>query len=56
MQRVCKYPLLLRELQKETPETDPTYPSIGKAMDDLQQYLSKINEILFLNLNFSSTV
>ena len=44
MQRVCKYPLLLRELQKETPKSDPTYISIGNAMDELQQYLSKINE------------
>jgi len=44
MQRICKYPLLLRELLKETPETNPCRSNIQNAMSDMEQYLNNINE------------
>jgi len=44
MQRICKYPLLLRELLKETEESDPFYGDISKAFSVIQDTITIINE------------
>lgn len=45
VQRVLKYPLLLRELRKETPETDPDYDNLTQALARMESVAAKINEV-----------
>ncbi len=35
-QRICKYPLLLKDLLKATPEDDPDYANIAEALKSVQ--------------------
>jgi len=44
MQRVCKYPLLLRELLKNTPEYHCDYKAISKALEMISATVSVIND------------
>jgi len=44
VQRACKYPLLLRELLKETPETHPDYSDLKEAFEAMQESCLKLNE------------
>eukprot|EP01090_Pellita_catalonica_P021835 TRINITY_DN827_c0_g1_i3.p2 TRINITY_DN827_c0_g1~~TRINITY_DN827_c0_g1_i3.p2 ORF type:complete len:424 (-),score=94.27 TRINITY_DN827_c0_g1_i3:2221-3492(-) len=44
VQRVCKYPLLLRELIKHTPKDHPDYEKLLQAYDKMEQSVSSINE------------
>jgi len=43
MQRICKYPLLLKELQKATPQTHADYENVSKAMAEMTQVVQTIN-------------
>lgn len=45
VQRVLKYPLLLRELRKETPENDPDYDNLTEALERMQTVAEKINQV-----------
>ncbi|KJE89238.1 hypothetical protein CAOG_000751 [Capsaspora owczarzaki ATCC 30864] len=45
IQRICKYPLLLRELIKHTPETHPDFADITEAMDAMNSVTIYINEM-----------
>ena len=45
MQRICKYPLLFRELLKHTPEGHPDRAPLEKASDVLKDVTLQINEI-----------
>eukprot|EP01104_Vermistella_antarctica_P020636 TRINITY_DN8912_c0_g1_i1.p1 TRINITY_DN8912_c0_g1~~TRINITY_DN8912_c0_g1_i1.p1 ORF type:complete len:477 (+),score=114.02 TRINITY_DN8912_c0_g1_i1:90-1433(+) len=44
VQRICKYPLLLREVLKYTPDTHPDYAPLVEALDKLGEVASDINE------------
>lgn len=44
VQRACKYPLLLRELLKETPESHPDYNDLKIAFEAMQESCLKLNE------------
>lgn len=44
IQRICKYPLLLRELIKYTPEDWPSYPDLLKALDTMKGIAHNVNE------------
>lgn len=44
VQRVCKYPLLLKELLKNTPETHPDYADLNEAHEAMQNSCLKLNE------------
>lgn len=44
VQRICKYPLFLRELIKCTPEDHPDLPSISLAAQEMDVSCKKINE------------
>ena len=44
VQRACKYPLLLKELLKQTPETHPDYPDLKIAFETMQESCLKLNE------------
>lgn len=44
IQRVCKYPLLLRELIKHTPEEHPDYEPLEGAMAKIKSVVDNINE------------
>ena len=44
MQRLCKYPLLLRELLKATPETDSGYQDLVDAASSVEDILNRVNE------------
>jgi len=44
IQRVCKYPLLLRELIRYTPEDHPDYAPLNGAMAKINEVVGKINE------------
>jgi RhoGEF domain/SOS1/NGEF-like PH domain/FYVE zinc finger len=43
-QRILKYPLLLKELIKYTPESHPDYESIAAAIDKIQEEVNLINQ------------
>ena len=45
VQRVLKYPLLIKSLLKETPEDDPDYNNLVQAMQDIERVAEKINEV-----------
>nr|XP_039271145.1 phosphatidylinositol 3,4,5-trisphosphate-dependent Rac exchanger 2 protein-like isoform X2 [Styela clava] len=44
IQRICKYPLLLRELSKKTPPEHPDYPSVMEALEIMKAVCSNVNE------------
>jgi len=44
VQRACKYPLLLRELLKETPPSHPDYKDLTEACEAMQSSCLKLNE------------
>jgi len=44
VQRVCKYPLLLRELLSKTPESHPDYDDLRLALEGVQESCLKLNE------------
>eukprot|EP00033_Pygsuia_biforma_P004658 GCRY01005105.1.p1 GENE.GCRY01005105.1~~GCRY01005105.1.p1 ORF type:complete len:625 (-),score=123.13 GCRY01005105.1:357-2048(-) len=44
IQRICKYPLLLREIIKNTDESHPDYKALQRAMDAVEKKVSVINE------------
>lgn len=44
IQRVCKYPLLFRELIKYTPTSHPDYAATSEALDMMRDVCSVINE------------
>lgn len=44
IQRVCKYPLLLRELIKYTPEEHPDYGQLQAAFEKINAVVANINE------------
>eukprot|EP01114_Cavostelium_apophysatum_P022237 TRINITY_DN7982_c0_g1_i1.p1 TRINITY_DN7982_c0_g1~~TRINITY_DN7982_c0_g1_i1.p1 ORF type:complete len:872 (-),score=270.52 TRINITY_DN7982_c0_g1_i1:25-2640(-) len=44
VQRICKYPLLLRELLKHTPPEHPDYEPISKSMSSIESIVTQINE------------
>ena len=44
VQRVCKYPLLLRELLRNTEETHPDYENLSKALPKIETVVAIINE------------
>eukprot|EP00053_Salpingoeca_punica_P008435 m.75740 g.75740 ORF g.75740 m.75740 type:complete len:661 (-) comp14605_c0_seq1:25-2007(-) len=44
IQRICKYPLLLKELQKVTREDHPDFPSVDLALDSMREVAATINE------------
>jgi len=45
IQRLCKYPLLLKEMLKYTPEGTPEYQNTQKAMGSMKEAASFVNEI-----------
>jgi len=44
VQRLCKYPLLLRELISHTPKDNPDYPNLNNALNQLQKTVTAVNE------------
>ena len=44
MQRICKYPLLFKELMKATQTSHPDYENIKKAFTEMSNMLQQINE------------
>ena len=44
MQRICRYPLLLKELHRFTPESHPDFQDLGKALDKIQAVVATVNE------------
>lgn len=44
IQRVCKYPLLLRELIKYTPEDHPDFQPLQNAFEKINEVVANINE------------
>ncbi|KAI9343518.1 hypothetical protein BDR26DRAFT_858236 [Obelidium mucronatum] len=44
VQRICKYPLLLRELLKHTVKTSIDYPELEKALENMESLAAKVNE------------
>lgn len=44
VQRVCKYPLLLRELQKNTPPEHPDSVAVGVALESIGRLVDKVNQ------------
>ncbi|KAL6048045.1 DH domain-containing protein, variant 2 [Balamuthia mandrillaris] len=44
IQRVCKYPLLLKELLKHTPETHEDYADLVEAMTQVTNVVEHVNE------------
>ncbi|XP_043922200.1 phosphatidylinositol 3,4,5-trisphosphate-dependent Rac exchanger 2 protein [Protopterus annectens] len=44
IQRICKYPLLLKELQKRTPKRHNDYPVVVDALQAMKAVCSNINE------------
>ena len=44
IQRLCKYPLLLREMLKCTPEDDEDRPLLERALDAVSQTAKDVNE------------
>jgi cell division control protein 24 len=44
VQRICKYPLLLRELLKHTETSDADYPNISSGLDVMKKIAANVNE------------
>lgn len=44
IQRICKYPLLLKELLKRTPKKHSDYPAVEEALQTMKAVCSNINE------------
>ncbi|KPP79998.1 phosphatidylinositol 3,4,5-trisphosphate-dependent Rac exchanger 1 protein-like, partial [Scleropages formosus] len=44
IQRICKYPLLLKELLKRTPKKHSDYPAVEEALQAMKTVCSNINE------------
>lgn len=44
VQRICKYPLLIRELQKHTPDTSKDHPLLITAMEKIEAVVGLVNE------------
>lgn len=44
IQRICKYPLLLKELLKHTPDDHPDYEYLSKSCQSIEEIVKKINE------------
>ncbi|XP_023691026.1 phosphatidylinositol 3,4,5-trisphosphate-dependent Rac exchanger 1 protein isoform X1 [Paramormyrops kingsleyae] len=44
IQRICKYPLLLKELLKRTPKKHADYPAVEQALQAMKTVCSNINE------------
>uniref|UniRef100_A0A673B9S4 Phosphatidylinositol 3,4,5-trisphosphate-dependent Rac exchanger 1 protein n=1 Tax=Sphaeramia orbicularis TaxID=375764 RepID=A0A673B9S4_9TELE len=44
IQRICKYPLLLKELLKRTPKKHADYPAVEEALQAMKAVCSNINE------------
>uniref|UniRef100_H2Y5P1 Uncharacterized protein n=1 Tax=Ciona savignyi TaxID=51511 RepID=H2Y5P1_CIOSA len=44
IQRICKYPLLLRELYKKTPTDHPDYANVEEALNLMKEVCSNVNE------------
>eukprot|EP01103_Thecamoeba_quadrilineata_P017405 TRINITY_DN6164_c0_g1_i1.p1 TRINITY_DN6164_c0_g1~~TRINITY_DN6164_c0_g1_i1.p1 ORF type:complete len:501 (+),score=137.81 TRINITY_DN6164_c0_g1_i1:64-1566(+) len=44
VQRICKYPLLIREILTNTPTTDPDYPALKQLMAKFEEVTSYVNE------------
>lgn len=44
VQRICKYPLLLRELLKNTEKSSAEYPVIQMAMNKMEKIVAMVNE------------
>lgn len=44
VQRICKYPLLFRELLKATPDTHPDYPNVQQTLQKLEQIAVDVNQ------------
>ena len=42
--RICKYPLLLKELLRQTPESHPEYQKISAALDKTEQVVDYVNQ------------
>jgi hypothetical protein len=45
IQRLCKYPLLLKEMLKHTPEDSPRHPVVVQAMEAAKEAASTVNDI-----------
>eukprot|EP00732_Lithocolla_globosa_P001658 Lithocolla_globosa_v1_NODE_871_length_3160_cov_39.907568.p1 type:complete len:930 gc:universal NODE_871_length_3160_cov_39.907568:147-2936(+) len=45
IQRICKYPLLIKEILKFTETSDPEYESLQKAHSDMHKVTMVINEL-----------
>jgi len=45
IQRLCKYPLLLKEMLKHTPQDSPRYAVVQQAMEAAKEAASKVNDI-----------
>jgi RhoGEF domain len=43
IQRICKYPLLLKELLKNTPESDLDYKAVQKGLIAINGVVSYVN-------------
>lgn len=45
VQRLCKYPLLVREILRSTPEDHPDYTKLQQALTKVETLVSNTNEI-----------
>jgi hypothetical protein len=44
IQRICKYPLLLKELLAHSPDSHPDYESLRSAIIELETVTTSVNE------------
>src|SRR5690606_22339677 len=46
VQRICKYPLLLREMIKYSDSKDPMLPELNEGMQSVERINAKVNEAI----------
>ncbi|ORZ13625.1 hypothetical protein BCR42DRAFT_394033 [Absidia repens] len=54
VQRICKYPLLMKELVKTTPSHWPFYDETKQGLDAIQRVAAKVNETSRLQENLTT--
>lgn len=52
MQRICRYPLLLKEITKYTPSSHEDFKTSSFLLESLTKFVKEINETAKYNLFF----
>ena len=56
LQRICRYPLLFKELLRELPEDHPDVPNIRDVIASMQEIISQSNELKRVTDNVNAVV